>query len=172
MEGLKRSDCSLYYEHASSPTRTARIEPEWLHGLLGDEFFQDVATVNAYDDTGMKYLKGLPRLEELTLCHVTDAGMENVEGLTRLRSVQIIHTRITDNRTPASPAATQRIVGVLRKRRRPWQGEKSGSTTVSVPLCTFITDECMKRLQKGLPTFRVTMIDRNFPMKYRRSPAK
>jgi hypothetical protein len=55
-------------------------------------------------DAGLKHLKGLTKLEILSLgstsgpignTQVTDAGLENLKGLTKLKSLTLWGTRVT-----------------------------------------------------------------------------
>ena len=101
--------------------------PEWLRGLIGDEYFFSVRLVRLsrtttddaslaavarfadmksllLDDTrvsdaGLEHLKGLVNLRELNVIDtlITDAGLEHLRGLTSLRLLQLQHTKVTED---------------------------------------------------------------------------
>jgi hypothetical protein len=76
--------------------------PAWLHKVVGDDFFADVAVVNLADtsvtDAGLEHLKGLRQLRMLILgsTQVTDAGLEHLDGLNRLQVLYLMNTQVTD----------------------------------------------------------------------------
>ena len=49
-------------------------------------------------DAGLKYLKGLTQLQQLSLiqAQVTDAGLEHLKGLTQLERLNLTSTQVTD----------------------------------------------------------------------------
>ena len=91
----------LVYDNSYDPFANSGQPGEWrwLRELLTDDFFHDIIKIGLYSDVEMKYLDGLPQLQELHVGSqdVTDVGMENVKGLKELRSVEISVTSITDN---------------------------------------------------------------------------
>jgi hypothetical protein len=105
-----------------NPQRPGRT---WLRGLLGDDLFQSVHTVELDDtqitdaglallerlsqlrnvhlggtpitDVGLEHLKNISQLQYLFLAGtpVTDAGLEHLKGLSELQELWISDTRVT-----------------------------------------------------------------------------
>ena len=93
--------------------------PAWLRNYAGDEYFQEITSVNFrtcrenVKDNDLALLLGLDRLESVDLLRipneifgqepsepngmeVTDAGLAYLERLPRLRMLNLDNTRITD----------------------------------------------------------------------------
>ena len=96
--------------------------PQWLHDLLGDDFFISVVAVRTQHRRRLADFKYFPHLRELELwgsditdadlaqlgqerelegidfnaTSISDAGFEHIRGLTRLRKLCLSNTRITD----------------------------------------------------------------------------
>jgi len=84
-------------------SKTVPPGPEWLRGLLGDDFFTDVnwvfLTQSNDGDAAVTYVKEMTQLRILTLSEsqLTDEGLSNVEGLNGLQRLHLDNTHITDN---------------------------------------------------------------------------
>ncbi len=95
VEAIERKGGSVFYE----PVKTS--VPQWMRGLFGDFFFEDVVQVcppGDFDDDEATYLKDLADLERLNLysTQVTDAGLRHFKGLTNLESLSLDDTQVTD----------------------------------------------------------------------------
>ncbi len=77
--------------------------PDWLRGLLGDDYFQAIVTddLNGTDvsDSDLVHLAKIPRIRYLRLArtNVTDKGMEAVRDLSYLESLDISGTQVSDD---------------------------------------------------------------------------
>ena len=84
--------------------RDARPEPLWLHRLLGEDFFANVADVDfsrgpcTISDAGFERLEALTKLQQLDLRNtgITDAGLRHIEGLTTLERLSLGGTAVSD----------------------------------------------------------------------------
>ncbi len=82
---IQRAGGMVDYEPLEDPSI-----PQWLRGLLGDDFFISVYAVVVdkadFGDDEAASLKALDDLQYLMLVdtQVTDAGLEHIEGLTSL----------------------------------------------------------------------------------------
>ena len=104
--------------------RSKPAGPDWLRGLLGENFFDEVYVVQLKTicgpgfeqvkgmtflkwvgldktevaDADLGFLKGLPDLQMLDLNFTTagDTGLVNLEELTELRWLYLAHTSVTD----------------------------------------------------------------------------
>ncbi len=75
--------------------------PEWIVGLLGDDYFGHVVWVILFrrgSDLEMIHVGKLSRVEDLDLddSSVTDAGLIHLKGLTRLERLYLRGTKVTD----------------------------------------------------------------------------
>jgi len=143
--------------------------PEWLHALLGDDFFRSVYQIDflsllrdsTLTDANLERLKGLSQLKELFLSstHVTDAGLEHLKGLTNLEVLALGSTRVTDaglqyltqltklealdlNCTQVSDAGLERLKGLTRLKELSLQATK-------------VTPAGVAELQKALPNCHI-----------------
>ena len=79
-----------------------KLEPAWLVGLLGADFFQTVRNAYMHQDqmalSGLTYLRGLKELDTLMLygAKIAEADLENLKGLNRLRVLNLRNSNITD----------------------------------------------------------------------------
>ncbi len=80
--------------------------PDWLRGLVGDEWmvgFDRVTAVTFYDepisDDNLKHLSGLTNLQSVYLVNtqVSDDGVKHLSGLTNLRVLWFVNTQISDH---------------------------------------------------------------------------
>ncbi len=106
----KLGGCVSYdYEHNSrgdSMPDAKEPGPDWLHALLGDDFFRNVhdatfafaQSPSSITDANAELLKDFTRLKELNLdfTQVSDAGLEQLMGLTQLEHLSLDGTRVTD----------------------------------------------------------------------------
>jgi hypothetical protein len=77
-------------------------EPDWLHELLGFDFFGHVYAVSASGDDGLECLARLPHLKKLELksmgnTAVTDAALKAAGQLSRLEELSVASEDITDD---------------------------------------------------------------------------
>jgi len=76
--------------------------PAWLRELIGDDFFSEATGVYAYGtnagDVVLEHLKGLPRLEWLSISgrQITDARLKHLKGLTGLDWLVLSGTEVRD----------------------------------------------------------------------------
>jgi len=76
--------------------------PAWLCGLMGDDFFEELSSVDLRDtavtDAWLAHVTRLTGLRTLVLggTQVTDAGMAQLAGLTQLRGLNLRRTHVTD----------------------------------------------------------------------------
>jgi hypothetical protein len=78
--------------------------PEWLHELLGDDFFANPNSVYFVSyppvtDAGLEHLRGLAQLQNVYLNSilVTDAGLEHLKGLAQLQELYLTGSHVTDD---------------------------------------------------------------------------
>lgn len=94
-------DC--HYDVGCAPVDVELRGPQWLRGLLGDDFFNHVARVNVSstvaDDATLHHLMAFPKLRSLLLVNtrVTDAGIARLEGLQSLEHLNLQGVTITDS---------------------------------------------------------------------------
>jgi hypothetical protein len=76
--------------------------PQWLRGLLGEELFNSVKSVNfaptpVYDD-GVDQITGVSHLQGLYLdgTKITDSQLEHLERLGQLQTLWLDRTQVTD----------------------------------------------------------------------------
>jgi Leucine Rich repeat len=88
--------------------------PEWLRGLLGEDFFTRIVGVDLcccanLTDAGLVNVKAMTQLQTLSLFFTTigDAGVENIRGLSLLQSLDLSETQVTD-------AGLERLEGLTR----------------------------------------------------------
>jgi Leucine Rich repeat len=140
--------------------------PEWLRGLLGEDFFTRIVGVDlcgcaTLTDAGLVNVNGMTQLQTLNLFFTTigDAGVENVRGLSLLQSLDLSETQVTD-------AGLERLEGLTRLAEL-----RLGKTNITddglVHLKglgqlrtlylwdTMVTDAGVKDLQKSLPTCKI-----------------
>lgn len=105
--------------------------PEWLRGLIGDEYFDSVKEVTLRDtelaDDTMQRLSSLPQLTAIILdkSNVTDQGLSYLAHLERLESLHLKSTSITD--------AGLRHLGQLSSLNELWL-DGTGVTDASLPV--------------------------------------
>ena len=103
---IKTLGCDVRYDYEVDATRS-QPGPAWLHSLLGDDFFRNVAGIyyltaskrgRPVADADMELFRGLTQLKELCLdgTQVTDAGVARLDGLPRLESLDLRETQVTD----------------------------------------------------------------------------
>jgi Leucine Rich repeat len=140
--------------------------PEWLRGLLGEDFFTRIVGVDlcgcaTLTDAGLVNVKGMTELQTLNLFFTTtgDAGVENVRGLSLLQSLDLSETQVTD-------AGLERLEGLTRLEEL-----RLGKTNITDARLvhlkglgqlrtlylwdTRVTDAGIKDLQKSLPTCKI-----------------
>jgi hypothetical protein len=96
---ILRAGGRVGYDHKGRPWA-----PDWLRKRLGDEFFQEVTSVQCLDrsrvtDHDLAQLESLDRLEELSIAGapITDSGLKHISKLTALRILSLWDTRgVTD----------------------------------------------------------------------------
>ncbi len=92
---IRQAGGGVNYDHKGRPRA-----PAWLRKRLGDEFFQEVTSVQFLDhahvtDHDLAPLESLDRLEELAIsvAPITDSGLKHISNLTELRIVSLWETR-------------------------------------------------------------------------------
>ena len=92
---IRRAGGGVGYDHKGRPWA-----PAWLRKRLGDEFFQEVTSVQFLDrahvtDHDLAPLESLDRLEELAIsgAPITDSGLKHISNLTELRILSLWDTR-------------------------------------------------------------------------------
>jgi len=77
--------------------------PEFLKGLLGEDFFHEVSHLSyrnnrQIDDDGLQYVSNLVYLQTLDLdgTRVTNVGVRSLIGLVRLKELDLRFTRVTE----------------------------------------------------------------------------
>jgi len=70
--------------------------PAWLHRLLGEDFFGDVAYAFVSNDAGMESAASFNQLRFLCCKHVTDAGLECLNALPQLQVLDLQFGQVTD----------------------------------------------------------------------------
>jgi internalin A len=92
---IRRAGGGVGYDHKGRPWA-----PAWLRKRLGDEFFQEVTSVQFLErsnvtDRDLAPLESLDRLEELAIhgALITDSGLEHISNLTELRILSLWETR-------------------------------------------------------------------------------
>ena len=111
--------------------------PEWLLGILGDDFFANVLIADAHADFGLEHLTALKSLRGLALAsnEFSDAKLSYLKCLTHLKSLDLEWTHVTDE-------GLRNIEGL------------SGLEEVNVGF-TEVTHEGMERLQRALPKCKI-----------------
>jgi hypothetical protein len=150
------------YERDSAKPRG----PEWLRGLLGEDFFTRIVGVDlcgcaTLTDAGLVNIKGMTQLQTLNLLFTTigDAGVDNIRGLSLLQSLDLTETQVTD-------AGLERLEGLTRL-----EDLRLGKTNITdaglVHLKglgqlqtlylwdTKVSDAGIEDLQKSLPTCKI-----------------
>ena len=92
---IRRAGGGVGYDHKGRPWA-----PAWLRKRLGDEFFQEVTSVQFLErsnvtDRDLAPLESLDRLEELAIhgAPITDSGLKHISNLTELRILSLWETR-------------------------------------------------------------------------------
>ena len=92
---IRQAGGGVGYDHKGRPWA-----PAWLRKPLGDEFFQEVTSVQFLDrshvtDRDLASLESLDRLEELAIsgAPITDSGLKHISNLTELRILSLWETR-------------------------------------------------------------------------------
>jgi internalin A len=92
---IRRAGGGVRYDHKGRPWA-----PAWLRKRLGDEFFQEVTSVQFLErsnvtDHDLAPLESLDRLEELAIsgAPITDSGLKHIANLTVLRILSLWETR-------------------------------------------------------------------------------
>lgn len=88
----------IAYGHSndSSMCYAAPPGPAWLHRLLGEDFFADVAWAFVRNDAGMVSVASFNRLRFLSCKHATDAGLEHLSDLPQLETLDLQFGQVTD----------------------------------------------------------------------------
>jgi internalin A len=92
---IRQAGGGVNYDHKGRPRA-----PAWFRKRLGDEFFQEVTSVQFLErsnvtDRDLAPLESLDRLEELAIhgAPITDSGLEHISNLTELRILSLWETR-------------------------------------------------------------------------------
>ncbi len=98
---------SLWKRLERRDSYTSPWEPAWLQRLIGDEYGQEVTSVNFHEtitDNQSAPLENFSRLAELTFHDaekITDSGLARLSGLTQLRRLDLRNARhVTDAGMP------------------------------------------------------------------------
>jgi internalin A len=92
---IRRAGGGVGYDHKGRPWA-----PAWFRKPLGDEFFQEVTSVQFLErsrltDHDLAPLESLDRLDELAIhgAPITDSGLKHISNLTELRILSLWETR-------------------------------------------------------------------------------
>jgi len=142
--------------------------PEWLRGLIGDEFFFSVSKIELggtkADDASLTAIGRLADMKNLNLRYnqVTDAGLEHLIGLTNLESLTLDGTQITD----AGLVHLQRLTNLLMLNLCETQITDAGLEHLKAMTnlktlwldYTQVTNEGVAKLQQALPNCNIVHI--------------
>jgi hypothetical protein len=125
------------YEHMD------QLREPWLRTslreLLGKDFFDVPVAVSILSDQGIEHLGELKEVTWVALCgiQVTDEQLSSLKGLPELRRLDLVDIEITGARLENLKTLTT-IRHLLFER-------------------TEVTDECVKKLQKALPSCKIEL---------------
>jgi hypothetical protein len=103
-EAILRSGGSVWYDYQMEHGNEKPPGPDWLRGLLGENFFSEVENVQfgspgtTVSDDAMAKLKELVELKTLYLANTkfSEASLVNLEALTHLQELSLGMTEVTD----------------------------------------------------------------------------
>jgi len=103
VEAILEAGGTVYYQHQSDfDSPTVPPGPEWLRGLVGDEYFSTVTKVillgPKFNDTTLLAVGKLTDVKSLGFydATITDAGLLHLKRLTNLDTLVILNSSVTD----------------------------------------------------------------------------